>query len=1030
MQTLTVSANKGKALRTLVDGTSSQGCGNSKHLYVGRTTSGTDRLYHSLIQFQPAYAANYVGKLLAARLILYSEYDGTISVPSAPAIKVQRALGAFTEGTNADGDFDSSDADTTSATSSDQKTPAMAENNDGATIINVTEMVADMMPASVKRPVSGTGSHTIDSAGTVIFKLVPYNADASHRWAGASEDYTADTLMRPKLELDYEYGPTPPNAPANLTPSGAVATLTAFAGDFADIDSLDLLAYSEVQVYGPVQSGTSATTDLITTTAHGLAAGGVVYFLTLTGGDALVTFTPYYVIASGLTANAFKVSATLNGIAVNITDAHEALTWGRQVYSRTHAATSSEAIAMRFQHAPDETMPRLLTTTDYAWRGRMTDNENSVSPWSALSTFSINNTNPTTPTVSNDPAGPYGTLDGVEFLATYADVDGDPMLAYQIQLAVGVPSDASPQLTLWDTGKVLTAAGATGAATLYSGPAINADTYNWRARVWDARGAVSAWASTSFTLTADFVTEGGQQSAIALRQQAPWRIAIYEMQYNAVGGNVTGAEATDIITTASAHGLAVGQSVRFSALTGGAGLVVGTTYIVATAPTTTTFTLTGVNFTTAITAGTMTRVTTRGPGTMVAVLEDAKSVGASMMFNSPGEMHFTIPLDHPQASVIEPRQTHYAVQFYSGDGWRDIFNGLIVDWDANENDAIFYGIDYLGLYDYVMDERWDPGNENAPPPNGSKYVNKTISYVTAAALNVVKAQTNSPVGFIDVGSIASMSEMVTIWGTYAPSLNFVSGLLDSHRQGSSKMTRVQVRRKTGGWEVVVTDNESVARDNLRLRYGELVQGFRVLPFGDSWSNVANVVGRTRTGIKVMYKSATAPGIATGIWGRWSQASFIDGVDDENDLQRRANRTAIHNGKFGRNLGLGIRSGMLQPRDGYDITNAFPVEIAHGFVDTTAFGSGYWVCYGIAWEAGDTQQQTTILTLLPREDTTAPDGDLNRSSPTLSAQSEFEIGWTPPDVVGATSDVWLDQTSGIVYVRTDIGPSTGGITGAI
>lgn len=83
---------------------------------------------------------------------------------------------------------------------------------------------------------------------------------------------------------------------------------------------------------------------------------------------------------------------------------------------------------------------------------------------------------------------------------------------------------------------------------------------------------------------------------------------------------ITGVAATDVITFPSAHGLAVGATVLFPALTGGAGLSTLTNYYVLTVPSATTITVSAnhpssniaslnptgqkVNFTTDITAGT------------------------------------------------------------------------------------------------------------------------------------------------------------------------------------------------------------------------------------------------------------------------------------------------------------------------------------------------------------------------------------------------------------------------------------------
>jgi hypothetical protein len=63
----------------------------------------------------------------------------------------------------------------------------------------------------------------------------------------------------------------------------------------------------------------TASTDVVNSTAHGLAAGDQVIFTALTGGTGLAVDTVYYVISSGLTANAFKLAATRGGSAIDIT---------------------------------------------------------------------------------------------------------------------------------------------------------------------------------------------------------------------------------------------------------------------------------------------------------------------------------------------------------------------------------------------------------------------------------------------------------------------------------------------------------------------------------------------------------------------------------------------------------------------------------------------------------------------------------------------------------------------------------------
>jgi hypothetical protein len=74
--------------------------------------------------------------------------------------------------------------------------------------------------------------------------------------------------------------------------------------------------------------GTADTADLITAPAHGLAADQRVYVLACPGAvipTGLSENVAYYVLASGLTTDAFKLSTSSGGAAVNITASGAAL---------------------------------------------------------------------------------------------------------------------------------------------------------------------------------------------------------------------------------------------------------------------------------------------------------------------------------------------------------------------------------------------------------------------------------------------------------------------------------------------------------------------------------------------------------------------------------------------------------------------------------------------------------------------------------------------------------------------------------
>jgi hypothetical protein len=77
----------------------------------------------------------------------------------------------------------------------------------------------------------------------------------------------------------------------------------------------------------------NSSTDLFTSTAHGLVAGNTVRVTSTTTLPApLVASTTYYVIAAGLTTDAFKLSTTLGGSAIDLTDTGTGTHhWGRPV---------------------------------------------------------------------------------------------------------------------------------------------------------------------------------------------------------------------------------------------------------------------------------------------------------------------------------------------------------------------------------------------------------------------------------------------------------------------------------------------------------------------------------------------------------------------------------------------------------------------------------------------------------------------------------------------------------------------------
>lgn len=111
--------------------------------------------------------------------------------------------------------------------------------------------------------------------------------------------------------------------------SGAAATATISGGAVTAVTITNVgSAYTsaptvtlQVPVLTTPTANITLATDTISYTAHGLSAGDQITYNNGGGTTAtgLTNGTTYFVIASGLTANAFKVSATSGGAAVDIT---------------------------------------------------------------------------------------------------------------------------------------------------------------------------------------------------------------------------------------------------------------------------------------------------------------------------------------------------------------------------------------------------------------------------------------------------------------------------------------------------------------------------------------------------------------------------------------------------------------------------------------------------------------------------------------------------------------------------------------
>jgi hypothetical protein len=204
---------------------------------------------------------------------------------------------------------------------------------------NITVTTPSSLALSIKKPAKIGGTVrvvavvTSDLAPGGTITLKDASNDATIATDALDEDETAGVITFTQTKANASvYATFTPNGSAvtgstsstrswsltKLTPSMSVAIGAAPSGLVAGVSPVFAVASKNL-----VRAATvNASTDVITLAAHGLVAGDQVTFASSTTAPAPATkVATYYVIASGLTAGAFKVSATLGGAAVNFTAA-------------------------------------------------------------------------------------------------------------------------------------------------------------------------------------------------------------------------------------------------------------------------------------------------------------------------------------------------------------------------------------------------------------------------------------------------------------------------------------------------------------------------------------------------------------------------------------------------------------------------------------------------------------------------------------------------------------------------------------
>ena len=401
----------------------------------------------------------------------------------------------------------------------------------------------------------------------------------------------------------------------------------------------------------------------------------------------------------------------------------------------------------------------------------------------------------------------------------------------------------------------------------------------------------------------------------------------------------------------------------------------------------------------------------RGPGAVVAIIEDAANIGFSTYATAPGEFYFTLPVGHPQVSVCEPMRTHYSFQQYRQGRWKEQAAGLLRDFDAKDDDMVVYGIDYLGLLSMSVEAaKQSSADDKRKIPtkvtgtDGSRYLKKTIRSIIVDQLKRARGQdAQSPVKFIQTGRIDSFETKVTIYASFAERLSFIRGLIDSHKgaqtNGEERRSRLRVRWNpaadggVGRYQFEALDGVGKDRDNLRLEYGSLIQGYRVIAL-DDFADRIYAIGKAPNHTIPYFYRVDAPGISQADWGTLGRANYWSDIVDEGDLQRRGRNLGTRMSRIGKRVALGIRVAGIAPFDGYDILDSFPLTIEDGVVSTSQYGSGYWTLWGLEYRVFPDEHDEITFILRPKGDTGTIGTDLIPSRP-IHFSADWVWGTGPP-----------------------------------
>jgi hypothetical protein len=284
-----------------------------------------------------------------------------------------------------------------------------------------------------------------------------------------------------------------------------------------------------------------------------------------------------------------------------------------------------------------------------------------------------------------------------------------------------------------------------------------------------------------------------------------------------------------------------------------------------------------------------------------------------------------------------PLERHYRIDRWDEEDavYRTVGTGILQDYQATDNETVFYGIDYMTVLNQTIT---DVSSIISNPSNTVTYDDKTVSQIWQSELSAVKNEANSRLGFIDVeATISAATKTYDIFTAGENRGEFLFNMTAIAQEGTTNKVVFgnRIESSTQSYNSFFLDmNYSTAPNNsLRLVYGANVRRFSYSP------NFRNL--RTRA---VLIATSIFNASQSKIWSNYATSALastygiIDRVDVFEDLisQDSVSARASYNLNESspdklRVISLSVVDGSVIPYKNYNLGDDIKVIINRGNV---------------------------------------------------------------------------------------------------